>query len=1195
MQAPSDPQQPGSSRPDWSGSAAAEAFVGRTAELASLEADLAQVAPLDGPVRMLCGPVGVGKTRLAEELARSARRSGYQVAWAHCPNDLTAPPYWPWAQVVRSLLGFDRGTELAPLVLDDPEGADRFELFDATAATLRDAAFNGPVLVVLDDLQAADEATLQLTQFVARQLHHLPVLVVATVRTSPSVDAAFATHLDVLGRSGQRLELGPLGVEAIADLVAGSVPSDDIHAVTGGNPLHVHQVLRELRASSWATSEAVPYEALRRAVDRRIDAVSGPTRGVLEAAAVLGSPFVRGELRRLFIDVDSEGGDLANEIVIDAALDELDERGFVKGHDGRFVFRHPLLVDALLDALEAGDGHRLHGTVAGLIGDEETRVGEQAHHLLRAGPAHSLAAVDACRRAARVASRSLAHEDAAVHLARAFAVLKDAAPEAFALEVVAVGDPVLSAPVPNERAGNDPDVIVRLRLDVSLELGDAYWRAGQTQLADEMHEQAWLAARRLGDPTSLARAVLHNGLEYYFSDHARPVLAARTEEALAAQPPGVSTLRSRLLADLATHHLVSTVDQGRRLAAESVAMARQVDDPVALGNALIARQITDLGPATLRRRVADAHEILACASEADDYRLALHGRFLLMGALLEGGDIRTLDGELARLDGGLGDLGEPRFERFGQWLQASQALLDGRGEDAESLAETALGISVRMSDPDAAGVYGGQVGVARWLQGRTIEMEPVYLAMRAEQPDEPMWSAVLAWLWATHGRPDAARGSLDAVPDPATLGSGMHWLLTASTFAGAAALVGTDAQVDQAWSALLPYAEHIIPIAMGAAVWGPVALPLGRLAMRRGQHEVGLDLLAGAVRTCARIGARPWLIEAQLDLAEALAEHRPGDQRIDPLRFEASAAVEQLGLDVFRPHITATSGAARTAVTRDQVAGASGGDDEVSDPRRSGASGTPSRPPAPERSASARPAVRVIGGFDVTGADGATARWTSRKARKLLKILVSRRGAPVNREELCDLLWPGEDPAAVANRLSVALSTIRRALDPQRLLPADDLVSTQVDVATLRLDGIDVDVEDLLVQTRSVLESARRGEPDAPKLAMTLLDRHRGEAFPDEPHADWATALRSEAAMAMTSLARLVASDAAARDDHLQAAEAHRRILDVDPYDEAANLGLTVAFRAMRAHGQADAAYTTYRERMKELGVTAALEPQPQP
>ena len=72
----------------------------------------------------------------------------------------------------------------------------------------------------------------------------------------------------------------------------------------------------------------------------------------------------------------------------------------------------------------------------------------------------------------------------------------------------------------------------------------------------------------------------------------------------------------------------------------------------------------------------------------------------------------------------------------------------------------------------------------------------------------------------------------------------------------------------------------------------------------------------------------------------------------------------------------------------------------------------------------------MLGAFEVSSADGTTARWTSRKARKLLKILVAHRGAPVHREVLMDLLWPTVDPATLGNRLSVALSTVRRALDP---------------------------------------------------------------------------------------------------------------------------------------------------------------------
>src|SRR5690606_34490850 len=112
--------------------------------------------------------------------------------------------------------------------------------------------------------------------------------------------------------------------------------------------------------------------------------------------------------------------------------------------------------------------------------------------------------------------------------------------------------------------------------------------------------------------------------------------------------------------------------------------------------------------------------------DAADYRLAVHGRFLLMGALLESGDIAGIDGELLRHDGVTSDLGEPRFDRFALWLRATRAMLDGDVAAAEALAEQTFEISGRLGDPDALGVYGGQLGVCLWMRGRVVESEPLY-------------------------------------------------------------------------------------------------------------------------------------------------------------------------------------------------------------------------------------------------------------------------------------------------------------------------------------------------------------------------------------------------------------------------------------------------------------------------------------
>src|SRR5699024_6978911 len=126
-------------------------FVGRTSALADLENDLANLPHPRGPVRILRGVAGVGKTRLAEEVSRRAAATGVAVAWGRSPEGLSAPPYWSWIQVVRSLLDHKPGTDLAGLVLSDPSPVQRFELFDATAGVVRAAAQRSPLLVVLDD------------------------------------------------------------------------------------------------------------------------------------------------------------------------------------------------------------------------------------------------------------------------------------------------------------------------------------------------------------------------------------------------------------------------------------------------------------------------------------------------------------------------------------------------------------------------------------------------------------------------------------------------------------------------------------------------------------------------------------------------------------------------------------------------------------------------------------------------------------------------------------------------------------------------------------------------------------------------------------------------------------------------------------------------------------------------------------
>ena len=217
--------------------------------------------------------------------------------------------------------------------------------------------------------------------------------------------------------------------------------------------------------------------------------------------------------------------------------------------------------------------------------------------------------------------------------------------------------------------------------------------------------------------------------------------------------------------------------------------------------------------------------------------------------------------------------------------------------------------------------------------------------------------------------------------------------------------------------------------------------------------------------------------------------------------------------------------------------------------------------------------------------------WGSRKARDLLKLLVARRGAPVVRDEAATLLWPDE-PDRSARRLSVLLSTIRSTLDPRKSWPPDHYVAADHDTVWLVREHVDVDVELFLRETAEARQLLGAGEEAKAEALLTQATaRYLGEFCADDPYADWTAGLRE---LARHTFVEAAASLAAIADEHGDPAEAvrHRlRILDVDPYDEAAHLGLIRSLSAQRRHGESRRAYRSYCARLADLDVDPAPFP----
>ena len=255
-------------------------FVGRARELAELRAGVDDAFAGRGRLFLLSGEPGIGKSRLAEELARIGRARGAAVLVGRCWEAGGAPAYWPWIQALRpyvracdaDTLAAQAGAGAADLAQVVPELADRlpglpppstlepelvrFRLFDATAEFLRRVGEARPVVLVLDDLHAADEASLLLLRFLARELGADRLLLLAAYRdVDPRPAQPLAEMLAEVSRepSCRRIALRGLGEPEVAeylDRTAAELASprlaSALHERTEGNPLFVGELVRLL-------------------------------------------------------------------------------------------------------------------------------------------------------------------------------------------------------------------------------------------------------------------------------------------------------------------------------------------------------------------------------------------------------------------------------------------------------------------------------------------------------------------------------------------------------------------------------------------------------------------------------------------------------------------------------------------------------------------------------------------------------------------------------------------------------------------------------------------------------------------------------------------------------------------------------------------------------------------------------------
>ena len=389
------------------------AFVGRERELAELGAGLDEAFAGRGRLILLAGEPGIGKSRLAEELVARAGARGARVLVGRCWEAGGAPAYWPWVQslrayvrdsdsaALRSQLGAG-AADLAPLLpelrerfpgLPEPPAleseAARFRLFDATAGFLRNASESRPIVLVLDDLHAADSPSLLLLRFLARQLRSSRMLLLGLYRdVDPTPGQELTEMLAEATRepATRRLSLGGLSEGEVAEyvgLTASAIASAELVAAlseeTEGNPLFVGEFVRLVSVEGVQSHGLVIPQSVRDVIARRLTHLSDECNRVLVLASVLGREFALAAVGRLAGVSEEELLDTLDEAMAARVVSD------IPGTPDRLRFTHVLVRDTLYEAITIARRVRLHRQAVEvsrtLYGDEPgLYLAELAHH-----------------------------------------------------------------------------------------------------------------------------------------------------------------------------------------------------------------------------------------------------------------------------------------------------------------------------------------------------------------------------------------------------------------------------------------------------------------------------------------------------------------------------------------------------------------------------------------------------------------------------------------------------------------------------------------------------------------------------------------------------------------------------------------------------------------------------------------------
>lgn len=858
------------------------AFVGRMKELAQLRAGLDRMLVQRGATFFLQGEPGIGKTRLAEELAEDARHRGAVVFWGRCTHAAGAPPYWPWVQILRALLrdlghpefGRLAGPGLAQILQIVPElrvpfpdvtpasiedDATRFAVYDSVTQLLLNTAGQRPLLLVLEDLHWADASSVILLQLLAGAIPHAAIMVIGTYRERELVAShPLRAQLADFVRRGETVEIPLEGLSHtdIASLLRDQTAFEAeenfvrrLQAQTAGNPFFLKELMRALGEESSAgtpsqvsaTGEAVP-RGVAAVLRDRIESVSGDCRQMLEVAAVAGD--------ELEVDLLEAAIGTGRARLLDLC-DEAVAYGIVGARERGFAFTHGLFRDTVYNGLSTVHRSELHGLVAQIL-EKHPPQGVQspgvrlAYHLVQAASADQALRAKAAQHAAGAARQAMAElaYEVAVRLFE---------------QALVIGAPADS----------------RERAQLLLDLGRARYMAGDIGGALDAADEVSVLGDKLDDANVVARAALVvRGVGGPGLSHRIVRLCTEATK----RPIDDRALKVQVLSQLTVALMQTGIAADERAAKdasrEAVELAADAIDTDVVFAGIHARQMATSGPDGVDERLELAERTLRLARETGRASMANWAHTWRLDALVQLGRIDEADNEVAVQLKLADELHEPLARWRALQAEAWLALLRGRFVQAGALAEEARQLGRRGHHAAAEFGYLTHVVVmAVYVGGLDAALMAMEAFMRPLSGISGGSAIFVSGALALMGRLEEARAALRqmAAVRFQEIGPAIAFLPGVALVTEAVYVLADRDAAPQVYEAALPFAR--LNVSAGAAgLYGSVARYLGMLATTLERWEDGARHFEEGMDLEQRMGAPPFLARTRIAYAEMLVK-----------------------------------------------------------------------------------------------------------------------------------------------------------------------------------------------------------------------------------------------------------------------------------------------------------------------------------